>query len=230
MKIPSTSLAFRFSIPGYFLLFVLVACFSTSVFAESLYVKPSAEVPVRRGKGTDYKIIAVISDGTKVEFIEGAEDWAKIRTEKGKEGWILKRYLSSDPPLRDQISALQEKETAASAREQEIQQKLDELTGANAQTENELTACIIARDESRENFHALQKDTADIMQTKKDLAAALKEVENLNSQLSVIRNENAGLKKNSALKWFLTGGGVLILGWIIGMMTGKSRKRKSTLL
>ncbi len=208
----------------------LVFLVATSAAATTLFVKPSAEVPLRRGQGKDYKIVAVLQDGTPVQLLETVEPWARVRLESGKEGWILKRYLSSEPPLREQLARLRKEKDALAEKCRQTGQRLQDLTGANAQTEKELTACLIERDRAKAALQALQKDTADVVQTKKNLADARLRLKQLQSRLAAVQAENSSLKKNSRLKWFLSGGGVLLLGWLIGLVTGRSRKRRSSLL
>ncbi|HEB49761.1 MAG TPA: TIGR04211 family SH3 domain-containing protein [Desulfobulbus sp.] len=209
-------------------LFFLLA--TGGAVAKTLFVKPSAEVPLRRGQGKDYKIVAVLQDGTPVELLKTDDPWARVRLESGREGWILKRYLSGEPPLQEQLAALRREKEALVQRCEKTQRQLQELTDANAQTEKELTACMIERDRTRADYQALRKDTADVVRTKKRLADALQQVKSLESRLSTVQAENRTLKKNSRLMWFLSGSGVLLLGWLIGLISGRSRKRRSSLL
>ncbi len=209
---------------------VLLLLTATGAAAGTWFVKPSAEVPLRRGQGKDYKIVAVLQNGTRVELLETRDPWARVRLESGREGWILKRYLSSDPPLEQQLAALRKEKEALADQCGRTGRRLQELTDANAQTEKELTACLVERDRVKAAFQALQKDTADVTRTKKELADTRLLVGNLESRLSAVQAENAALKKNSRLKWFLSGSGVLLLGWLIGLVTGRSRKRRSSLL
>ncbi|MGA7278512.1 MAG: hypothetical protein WBW79_11280, partial [Desulfocapsaceae bacterium] len=68
------------------------------------------------------------------------------------------------------------------------------------------------------------------IQTKEDLKQAQARLVDLQAQLSTVQQENEGLAKSQTLKWFLAGGGVLFLGWIIGLFSGRSRKKRSSLL
>ncbi len=208
----------------------LLLLLATTAVAETWFVKPSAEVPLRRGQGKDYKIVAVLQDGTSVELLTTEGPWARVRLESGKEGWILKRYLSSAPPLQEQLATLRRAKEALAGECDKTRQQLRELTDANAQTEKELTACLIARDKTEAAYQALRQDTADVTRTKKKLADTLLQVKGLKTRLSALEAENRDLKNNSRLKWFLSGSGVLLLGWLIGLVTGRSRKRRSSLL
>lgn len=214
------------------LLMAFLLCFICSdLFAAEWHVKPSAEVPVRRGQSTEYKIIAVVGNGTTVELLEENEGWAKIRLDNNKEGWILKRYLSKEKPMADQVQELKQKNTLLEQQLTATDTQLTELIQVHSQTEQDLTSCLGERDSTKAEFQQLQQETADVIQTKKKLEATEKECETLKKSLTDLQFENTSLKKNSALLWFLAGGGILLTGWLIGLFTGrKTKKRRGSLL
>lgn len=211
---------------------VLLFCLPAPlVFASTWYVKPSAELPLRRGQGTDFKIIAVLSNGTPVTFLEENNGWAKVRLKSGKEGWILKRYLGQEMPLIDQVAQLEQTKNQLKEQLEKTDTRFTELMRVHNQTEKDLTACMAERDTIKNDFAQLQKDTADVVQTKQQLALAKKQLANLSKSVSTLQLENTGLKKSSSMIWFVTGAGVLLLGWFIGLVTGKrNKKRRSSLL
>ncbi|HHB77510.1 MAG TPA: TIGR04211 family SH3 domain-containing protein [Desulfobulbus sp.] len=214
--------------------FTFALCIPATAFsaaAAGWYVKPSAEVPLRRGQGKGYKIIAVVSNGTPVKLISENNEWARIRLASGKEGWLLKRYLSPNKPLKDQVTSLQQKNSQLEEKLGETKSRLNELAAAHHKTEQELTDCFAARDKAKNDFQKLQQDTQDVVSTKKELALARKQLEVLKKRLADLQLENTGLKKSSSLIWFLVGAGVLLVGWLIGLITGKrTKKRRSSLL
>ena len=72
---------------------IVLMCFSANGFAESLYVTDQLKLTLRSGPSTEHKILAVVESGQKVEMLEPGEDWSKVRTANGKEGYVLARYL-----------------------------------------------------------------------------------------------------------------------------------------
>jgi SH3 domain protein len=47
----------------------------------------------------------------------------------------------------------------------------------------------------------------------------------LSAEVSALTAENSDLMRTGALKWFLAGGGVFLLGWLIGKMSRKKQSR-----
>lgn len=203
--------------------------FGSAALAGTWYVKPSAEVPIRSGQGTDYKILSVAPDGLKVELLQEDDPWAKVRTEGGTEGWMLKRYLSTEQPLSTVVDSLTAQKEKLEKRCEEISLKFNELSEVHARTEQELNTCIAQRDEIGQNYQTLKNDTADVIKIKQSLTTKVQEVQSISQRLTAVEQENKDLKRNTSLKWFLIGGFVLFVGWFIGMITGRAGKRRSSL-
>lgn len=231
----------KYRIHVFCLIVLLTTLPAVAGWADNLYVKPSSEITMRRGKGTDFKIIAVIKDGTPVELLEEADDWAQVRLESGKEGWVLRRYLSTTPPLGQQVQQLEREKQVLTETTQSLKLRVDQLTTERDEVERrlseekdevdrQLTQCIAERTTLDENYLRLQEDTADVIQTKNDLEAARARVADLESQAETLKSENQRLSKTDTLKWFLAGGGVFFGGWLIGMVSRRSRKKRSSLL
>jgi SH3 domain protein len=201
----------------------------SEALGQTLFVQPSTEVPIRSGQGTDYKILAVVPDGLAVTVLEEAGSWVRVRTQGGTEGWMLKRYLSAEPPLSERMAALKTRNEQLEQEYDKVRLEMEELTTAYSQSQQELNACIAERDEVRSNYQGLRTDTADVIAIKQNLDETVRENQLIKQQLAEIEGENRKLAKNTSLKWFLAGGLVLITGWVLGLISGKSRRRKSTL-
>lgn len=221
-----------FAVPLFVLLpFIALSLhpMAATAMADTWYVKPSAEVPIRSGQGTEYKILSVVPDGLTVTILEDGDPWVKVRTEGGTEGWMLKRYLSKDPPLTGQVAALRAEKERLEQENKKMLKELEELSAAFSQNQQELNTCIAERDEIRQNYEALRTDTADVVTIKKNLTDRTREVEEIRQQLAVLERENRNLQKDSSLKWFLAGGLVLVTGWVLGLISSRARRRKSSL-
>jgi len=221
----------------YFIIFIahLTVALSLLQTQEALaaqwYVKPSAEVPLRRGQGTEYRIVAIIGNGTMVTVLEDDANWSKVRIQNGKEGWLLKRYLSTEKPLSDQVAELTKNKAELQEQLTTDKNRLNALLLQHKTTEQELNNCITQRDTIQSNYQTLQQETADVVHTKKKLIATEQQLVTIKEQLRDIQLENTDLKKSSALIWFVIGAGVLLLGWSIGLLSGKrSNRRRSSLL
>lgn len=207
---------------------MLLVC-ATVVAAQTRYIQPTAEIPMRSGQGRDYKILAIVANGDAVTMLEENDAWAKIVTEDGIEGWILKRYLSKEEPLEGLVATLKEKN-------KELLQQIEDLRNHNKELQTSNNALKDTLDNNREQldsaatkYDKLVNETADVVTIKKNLTKSRQAVTRLQQQLGSVTAENKRLKASRNIKWFLAGGGTLLAGCIIGAMTRKSKKHKSSL-
>ncbi|NIA08965.1 MAG: TIGR04211 family SH3 domain-containing protein [Nitrospiraceae bacterium] len=198
--------------------------------AQSWYIRPSAEIPLRSGKGQEYRIIAILQDGSQVKLLQEDGTWAKVRTASGKEGWMVERYLSTSPPLEDVVVRLKASKAKAESQLADINKKLDEVSSASKKCRHDLDACILERDRIKKTYEALKLDASSTIKFKQSLSKTTKQLLEARQRLLATEEENRHLKNMDRIKWFLAGGGVLIFGWIVGLITGRGRKRNSLIL
>jgi SH3 domain protein len=215
-------------VTGLFLFSLLLT--AAAAAQESRFVHLNGDIPVRRGQGNGYKIIKMIKNGEKVELISINEGWARIRAADGKEGWMLKRFLSEEAPPFKLVQILRSENDQLIAQNTKLNQELSELKQLQTTTGADLSVCISQRDTIDRNYKDLQADTADVMAIKNRMAATEKEIKEVRLVLEDVQQQNTALKKKATLLWFLAGGGVLLLGWLIGLVTGGSRKKRSSLM
>lgn len=217
-----------FSSPLLFLLIILFFSIS-SASAQSWYVKPSSEIPVRRGQGTEFKIVAVLPAGAEVTIIEDEDPWVRITTRSGREGWMLKRYLGQEKPLLEVVETLRKENATLKEKQSAVTTQNVEIGSQSDRLQKELKGCIANLTETQERYQTLEHDTADVILIKNNLAQSEQTIKTLQQQLSGVSDENERLKGTQNIKWFLAGGGTLIFGCIVGMMSSRSKKRKSSL-
>ena len=208
----------------------LVVFSFTSASAESFYVAPNIEVAVRRGQGTEYKIVSMVKSGSRVEFVEEDGFHTKIRLASGKEGWMLSRFLSPDPPLDQVVDRLQLENDKLKEKSATATAKTQELTLALKTTQEELETLRREREQLGQDYDTLQNDTADVVQIKENLEKTAEENSTLMGKLVQVEEQYSSLSKDNKMYWFLAGAGVLFVGILLGKMPSPSRRRKSSLL
>lgn len=232
----SRNTRFSFLSSGLCRLYIAAACIALSILsadctmAQTRYVKPSAEVVVRRGKGNEYKIVSMVKDGDSVELLREDEGYALVRLRNGKEGWMLRRFLSTEPPLEDVVASLRAEREKLLEQEKQAAAKLEEFSSDISSLQAQFNEVTAERDLAIQDYQTLKRDTADVVQIKDDMQRVAEENEQLVLKLSVLEQENSKLKKDTAINWFLAGAGVFLGGMIVGRMPRPSRKRKSSLL
>jgi SH3 domain protein len=185
----------------YLSLFIVMAL-SSAASAESKFVRPDIDVPVRRGKGKQYKILKFVKDGDQVEFFKENGDWAKVRVQGGTEGWMLKRYLSDTEPPAERIKTLREENEQLKQNNSELSSDLTKLKDLQVSTSEEL----------------------------EELQASASEERSLrSSECDRIQDKYKASQEANRIIWFFSGAGVLFAGCLIGRFSAGTQKKRNRL-
>ncbi len=90
-----------------FLLIFLGCCSALGAQAETLYVVDMLRVGLRAEPVGQGAPLQVVSTGSALEVLERTEDYVKVRTVEGNEGWVGKAYLVKRPPARMRIKGVE---------------------------------------------------------------------------------------------------------------------------
>ncbi len=201
-----------------FLLFAVVAS------AQTVYVRGVMKITMRTGPGMGNKIIDMINSGDALTMIERQKDWSMVKTGRGKEGWVLTRFITGEVPLSIVVEQLRGKNEKLSGALDDLKKKNIELSEGLKEKNEALVTIETSYKSIEEKYRLLQKESAEFL--------ALKKRYNEASSLYKKQQEHVlALEKSLGkedIKWFLSGAGVLVVGILLGLSARK--KRKSSLL
>ena len=203
--------------------------FSQQLNPVTMYVAPRNELPVRTGTGFKYRIIAILKDGTKVTLLKTNGDWAYIRLQDGREGWVLKRYLSKQVPLTQQVTSLKKQNQELIAKLDSAKKKLSDLKDQLNKTMAQNSILKSKLDYITNAYNQLKHDASNVISLKKAYDASQKELQQAKQQIVVLETQNNHLRNSDRIKWFLAGAAVLLIGWLIGLIMGRGKRRRSSL-
>jgi SH3 domain protein len=104
---------------------VLLAIALEAGSAHAEYVRDEVRVALRSGPSSEYSPLGVVRSGDEVKRLERWNDWSRVRTAEGKEGWIPSRYLATEVPPSVALPQLQTKLKAAEQRIRDLEGQLD---------------------------------------------------------------------------------------------------------
>ncbi|WP_232023582.1 TIGR04211 family SH3 domain-containing protein [Thiomicrorhabdus aquaedulcis] len=194
------------------------------------YVTDAVDVPVRKGADYKFKISHMLKSGTPVTILTvDSAGWANVefmRSGKTVTGWMPTSVLQNEPVAKERLSAQMAKTTAVEQKHNALLQELDTLKARFDSTELELTAI------KQENFELTQELTR-LKSISSNALELDEENQTMKKRLSAFETDNAIMKEqidasNDAIQrqWFLTGGGVLLLGLLLGRFFRLPNKRK----
>lgn len=206
---------------------VVLACFPCLALAEQLFVSDVQEITVRTGPSLESKIVQILKSGSKLEKLKEEGEWAEVRTETGKDGWVLKRYITAETPTKVKFEDFK----AKNADLVEKADKIDAIVGKYEEDNKNLrkTIASLQNDNAKikQEFDALTQANANVADLAKKYQELKAFVEAGKQDADKLKRENEMLRDLSDVKWFLAGGGVFFGGWLFGYLLGRSSKKKS---
>ncbi len=210
------------------LLLTLVA--AGPALAQTVYVTDSLEITMRTEPDARKRIIRMLSSDTPLEVLGEQDGWLRVKTRDGREGWVLKRYTSSDTPKSVQISRLTEKNEKLAALSGGAAAQLDTLEAENSALKAELDQTRTRLEQLTGEYQALRADAAEVIALKDSFAETSRRLEAATAEVEALRQENRELRSSANLHWFLSGAGVVFTAWLFGFIMGRiQRKRRPSL-
>ncbi len=208
---------------------IVLMCFSANGFAESMYVTDQLKLTLRSGPSTEHKILAVVESGQKVEILEPGDDWSLVRNAKGKEGYVLTRYLMSEPTHNVRLEKLQRKhksltQQAATLLEENTRFRSENKKLKSAFNKNEKTLQKLRLD-----YDKLKAGSAEYLELKEKSKTVSRQLAEQTKRADTLDEELRSVETNQYIKWFLAGSGVLLMGFIVGFSARRQRRRPSLL-
>lgn len=208
----------------------LVLASQRPAFAESFYIIDQIVVALRAEPSSGAESKTSLRTGTKVEVLENAGAFLRVRTEKGEEGFIPAQYLTSDRPGPLMIEELRKENEALKARMLEVESGKPGASPVSAQpgTDKALVEELAQTREklkaAEERFAALEKNSQDVVLVMTERQGLQHENETLAAELEDLKGENNLILRTAMIKWFIAGAGVFFFGWVIGKISRKKRR------
>lgn len=197
--------------------------------AQTRYVTDRAVIELRRGPSTEYLILRNLESGAEVQVLEQDESngYSRVRvSDQGTEGWILTRFLTSEPIARDRLSVSERNLTAARQRVTALETEVKELSTQLAATKTDL-------EQTRGTHAATSQELTDIRTAAANVVAIRDQNTSLQQQLIQRNREveeltatNARLASRNNQNWFVVGAAVLLGGIVIGLIAPSLRRKR----
>jgi SH3 domain protein len=203
---------------------------STAVLAETkYYINDSMTVTMRTGPATDRKIIALLNIGQEVEILKSENDWTMVRLLNGKEGWVISRFLTDKTPDSIQLEALKESHSALQAKVASLTEENKVLKDENKKLDIDLNTTDKKQKDLSKDYETLKRESKQFLELQAKYKESTSKLAEQTQKAEKYEDELTKLLWNKNIKWFLSGAGVLILGFIIGFSTKRQRRHSSLL-
>ncbi len=196
-------------------------------FAETAYITEKLEIPVRSGESREYRIIRYLQAGAQVEMLQTYESgYTKIRDERGREGFVLGRYLVDRAPSFVIAGRL---ETEAAKQRETIKRLEQDIEALTAQNKSSNESVKMAKDQLAEKEVELKEFLAaagDSITLRNRLVALETERQVLLADNETLRAEKLAARDDSFKSWFALGAITLAVGWFVGLLMPRVRRSR----
>lgn len=206
---------------------------SSNSFAASgytHYVTDSVDVPVRSGPSYKHKIHRMLETGTPISILEVNKDgWAQIQYKKGNStytGWMPSSTLLNQPIAKVRLEQQIAKTSSVEKKLNELQQELDTLQARFATTDSALSTIKQEKFELTQELTRLKNISSNAVLLDQQNQEMKQRLSQLESQNAIMKEQIEQSGDSIKRQWFLTGGGVLLLGLLLGRFFRTPTKRK----
>ena len=213
----------------YIFIGILLVFVTASVQAKSMYVSEIVEITLRTGPGIDHKVIAMVKSGQTLMVLEPGSEWTKVRLANEKEGYILSRFLTEKKPNDLLLDELKKKYKDLESKVNTIQEENSKQKSQNESLLSELAAKEEQLSGLTESYDALKADSAEFLNLKTDYKKTAAQLIEQTQKAEEFEEAYTKIQKRQIFRWALTGAGILLVGFLIGM-SSKRQRRRSTLL
>lgn len=197
--------------------------------AQELYVLDNIPITLRAGQGTQYRIIAMISSEHALTRLEDGDGWTRIRTEKGDEGWVLTRYLTRQKPARLALAALEKEYAALQERSGDPEEELNRLRDENRHLQEQLSGLENTLQKLDREYETLQHESTDYLEVRSRLERLTAQYEEESQRAADCEAALSVIESRVHIYWFISGAGVLLLGFVLGLSMRRKNRRSSLL-
>ncbi|PSU83119.1 arylsulfatase [Photobacterium phosphoreum] len=173
------------------------------------YISDNLYTYLLKGPGSQYRIVGSVNAGEPVTVLETNKDYSRITDDRGRNGWVESKFISTDVALQERLPKLETELTTVKA-------KLAESLATNDNKHSELNSALAQRNSQ---INKLETRNA---QLQNELTVAQDEVRSLRAKIDT-------QKDDLLMKWFTYGGVVagvgLLLGLLLPHITPRRRKR-----
>lgn len=208
----------------------LLLTVAVTTYADTRYISDQLVVTVRSNKTKIYTVLATLRTANPVEVLEEDANFLKIRTAKGVVGFIRKQYVTRTIPKAIQIAQLKKQQATLKKQLQQQQLKVQKTSGVATASQSEIEQLTNDLKQTRQQLEKVSRDYEQLKKRSENVINLTTERDQLReenaritSQLTVLQEENKGFHRSNMIQWFLAGGGVFLVGWLIGKISRKKR-------
>lgn len=211
-----------------FSLVLLVSSVSVAQ-ARTVWVDDQLYLPVRSGAGTQYRIIEnAVPSGTPLVVLEAGDNYTRVRTPKGTEGWVASQYLSNQPIAADQLRRVSKQLEETQTELTQAQQKLATITEERNTLQSAESNLSTQTEDLQSELQRIKNIAADSINLDRRNRELREENQKLRNDLEVLTAENERLEAGKESDFMLLGAGLVFGGVLLALIIPMLKPTRKT--
>ena len=193
--------------------------------AQSVWVSDQFEVMLRTGPSTSNAIERMLRSGTQLEILERDDEagYARVRTSAGTEGWVLTRYLMSEPSAREQLARLTSELTRSADEGSSLTSQLNAVKLEMATATQRIETLEREKRQVEQELAEIQRTAANVLAIDSQNKELRDQLATAEIEVDTLEQQNRSLSSQTTRYWFMTGALVLCVGMILGIWLPRIR-------
>ena len=196
--------------------------------ATKMYITDEFEVTMRSGTSTTNEILMLLKSGQAITVLEEdlVSQYSLVEAENGKQGYVLSRYLVDTPSAKRQLALLQQASEMQKQENQSLQAEISTLQAdlaAILSNNGRLETSLLTSEQELQRVSIAAESTLDIIDKNRGLEETISE---LRQQQTLLTEENATLTDTTKIDWFVRGGAVAFIAFLVGILITRIRWKK----
>ena len=220
-------MSYSYSIMKYtkFGVIALLISLSGPAFAAPAWVSDEFEITLRSGPSTSNAIQMMVRSGMRLEVLErdGDTGYSRVRTPGGTEGWVLTRYLMSEPSAREQLQTLTSQLTSANTLGTSLDSQLAAVRTEYQNANRQIATLESEKAQLEEQLAEIKRTAANVLRIDKQNQKLTDDLASAEIRAETLEQENRQLSSQTTRYWFMSGALVLIVGIILGIWLPRVR-------
>lgn len=196
-----------------------------TAFAAPAWVSDQFEITLRSGPSTSNAIQLMISSGARLEVLERDTEtgYSRVQTAGGTEGWVLSRYLMSEPSAREQLQTLTSQLTNANSRGSTLDSQLTAIRAEYDSANNSIQQLEREKATVEEELAEIKRTAANVLAINEQNQSLMDQLAAAQIRADTLEQENRELTGQTTRYWFMTGALVLLVGVVLGIWLPRVR-------
>ena len=203
---------------------------SLAAFGEPVWVSDQFEVMLRTGPSTDNAIQLMLGSGAELEVLEQDDEsgYSRVTTNGGTEGWVLSRYLMTEPGARAQLETFTRQLMGVNTEGASLDSQLDAIQGEFETAKRQISELERDKTDMQAEIDDIRRAAADTLAIDSQNRNMQQLLTDAEIRVSMLEQENDSLVGQTTRNWFITGAMVLFAGVLLGLILPRMKwQRKS---